>query len=64
MQLLVTTKADGRVDKVSVVGENPKAQGFGRSARTCVLNLKFGPALDKEGKGVAFTFPFNIRYVR
>jgi len=64
VQLLVTTKPDGHVEKVSVVAENPKGQGFGRAARTCVLNLKFGPALDKEGKGVAFTFPFNIRYVR
>jgi hypothetical protein len=64
VQLLVTTKPGGQVEKVSVVGENPKGQGFGRAARTCVLGLKFGPALDKEGKGVTFTFPFNIRYVR
>lgn len=64
VSVLVTVKADGSVATVSVMDENPKGQGFGKAARTCMLSAKFNSAFGKDGKPVAATQQFNIRFTR
>jgi outer membrane biosynthesis protein TonB len=64
VQVLVTVKPDGGVQNVSVVSENPKGQGFGKAARSCMLAAKFNAAFDKSGAPVATTQQFNIRFTR
>lgn len=64
VQVLVTVKPDGGVQTVSVVSENPKGQGFGKAARSCMLSAKFNPAFDKTGAPTAITQQFNIRFTR
>lgn len=64
VEVLVTVKADGGVATVSVLNENPKGQGFGKAARTCMLSAKFNSALGKDGKPISVTQQFNIRFTR
>ncbi len=64
VQVLVTVKPDGTVNNVSVISENPKGQGFGKAARSCMLSAKFNAAFDKSGAPVAATQNFNIRFTR
>lgn len=62
--VIVTVKPDGGVQTVSVAEENPKGQGFGKAARTCLLSAKFNPAWDKSGTPMVTTQQFNIRFTR
>lgn len=64
VQVLVTVKPSGEVATVSVMNENPKGQGFGKAARSCLLSKKFVPGLDADGKPVMSTTPVNIRFTR
>lgn len=64
VQVLVTIKPGGDVSSVTVLSENPKGQGFGKAARTCLQSAKFQPGLDKEGKATTATQQFNIRFAR
>ncbi len=64
VQVLVTVKPSGEVASVSVMSENPKGQGFGKAARSCLLTKKFVPGLDADGKPVQTTTPVNIRFTR
>jgi protein TonB len=64
VEVLVTVKPDGSVGNVSVLNENPKGQGFGKAARTCMLSAKFNAALGKDGKPISATQQFNIRFTR
>lgn len=64
VEVLVTVKPDGTVGNVSVLNENPKGQGFGKAARTCMLSARFNAALGKDGKPISATQQFNIRFTR
>lgn len=64
VEVLVTVKPDGTVGNVSVLNENPKGQGFGKAARTCMLSAKFNPAFGKDGAPISATQQFNIRFTR
>lgn len=62
--VLVTVKPSGEVASVNVVSENPKGQGFGKAARTCLQSVKLQPGLDKEGKPTTGTEQFRLRFTR
>lgn len=62
--VMVSIKPGGEVGTVAVLSENPKGQGFGKAARTCLTAARFQPALDKDGKPVAATQQFNIKFTR
>lgn len=64
VQVLVTVRPDGGVEKVTVMSEDPKGQGFGKAARTCLVAARFNAALGKDGKPVGATQQFNIRFTR
>ncbi|MEO7094657.1 MAG: hypothetical protein ABI175_15475 [Polyangiales bacterium] len=64
VQVLITVQPSGAVTTASVLSENPKGQGFGKAARTCLLSKKFTPGLDKLGNPAASTTTVNLRFVR
>ena len=65
VQLLVMVSASGEVSTASVMSENPKGQGFGRAARSCVLGKKlYSPALDAGGNAVGTQTTLNIAFTR
>jgi TonB family protein len=64
VQVIVSVRADGTVEKAVVMDESPKGQGFGKAARTCMLSAKFNPAFGKDGKAIGATQTFNIRFTR
>lgn len=64
VKVMVTVKPDGGVQTVAVLDENPKGQGFGKAARTCMLSAKFNAALGVDGKATSATQQFNIRFTR
>ena len=64
VQVLVTVDGSGKVTNATVLVEDPKGQGFGRQARTCLLSSKLNPALDVEGKPVTKSTPIGVRFTR
>jgi len=64
VKVQVKVRPDGSVETVSVLEENPKGQGFGKAARTCVGGAKFNPAWDKFGAPTAAMQTINIRFTR
>lgn len=54
----------GNVTSASVVSEAPSGQGFGRAARTCMLQQVFAPALDREGRPAATALNVNVKFTR
>lgn len=64
VQVLITVQPSGSVTTASVLSEDPKGQGFGKAARTCLLSKKFSPGLDKFGNPAAATTTVNLRFVR
>jgi hypothetical protein len=64
VQVLITVQPNGAVTTASVLSEDPKGQGFGKAARTCLLSKKFNPGLDKTGNAAVSTTTVNLRFVR
>lgn len=64
VKVLVTVGPGGSVASVTVLDENPKGQGFGKAARTCLQAAKFQPGLDKSGAPMTASQQINIRFTR
>lgn len=64
VQVLVTVAPTGQVTTANVLLENPKGQGFGKAARTCLLSTKLSPGLDAEGKPTTKSLPISIKFIR
>lgn len=60
----VIVKRDGVAAGVSVISESPKGQGFGAAARTCMLEQRFSPALDRKGNPAATAVNVNVHFSR
>jgi TonB family protein len=60
----VVVSRDGVASSVSVLSESPKGQGFGAAARTCMLEQRFSPALDRKGNAAATAVNVNVRFSR
>ncbi len=60
----VVVSRDGVASKVSVISESPRGQGFGAAARTCMLEQRFAPALDRKGNPAATAVNVNVRFSR
>lgn len=60
----VVVGRDGVASSVSVISESPKGQGFGAAARTCMLEQRFSPALDRKGNAAATAVNVNVRFSR
>jgi len=59
----VAVRADGRADRVDVVGD--PGFGFGRQARECALETRFGAALNAAGDPVAaLSPPIRVHFFR
>lgn len=58
----VTVGSDGKPQKVTIV-QDP-GHGFGREARACALRESYVPALDREGRPVAASKSFRVRFER
>jgi len=62
--VLVTIEKSGRVASTQLISENPRSQGFGAAARTCLSSQTFVPALDRDGNTAATRIRVNIRFSR
>lgn len=60
----VVVNREGVANSVSVISESPKGQGFGAAARTCMLEQRFSPALDRKGNAAATAVNVNVRFSR
>ena len=60
----VVVNREGVAQSVSVVSETPVAQGFGAAARTCMLEQRFVPALDRQGRPAATAVNVNVKFSR
>ncbi len=58
----VTVGADGRASTARVL-QDP-GHGFGREARACALRESYVPALDREGRSVASSKKFRVKFER
>ncbi len=62
--VLVTIGKSGRVSSTQLLSENPRGQGFGAAARTCLASQSFVPALDRDGNAAATAIRVNLRFTR
>jgi len=62
LRLVVSNQ--GRVERASVLVEEPAGQGFGRSAVLCLRQKRFSPALDENGFPQAAEAPVAVRFSR
>jgi hypothetical protein len=62
--VMVTIAKSGRVSNTQLLSENPRGQGFGGAARTCLASQSFVPALDREGNAAATAIRVNLRFSR
>lgn len=60
----VIVNQQGNAASVSVVSETPAGQGFGAAARTCMLEQRFLPALDRQGRAAATAVNVNVKFSR
>jgi hypothetical protein len=60
----VVVNQQGISSNVSVISETPAGQGFGAAARTCMLEQRFSPALDRKGNAAATAVNVNVRFSR
>jgi outer membrane biosynthesis protein TonB len=60
----VVVTREGAAQSVSVVSETPAGQGFGAAARTCMLEQRFLPALDRRGSPAATAVNVNVKFSR
>lgn len=64
VKLEVRVASDGAVGTLSVIFEEPAAQGFGAAARACLTSKRFSPALDPAGHPVAALSRVTLRFAR
>ncbi|MBK7402664.1 MAG: energy transducer TonB [Myxococcales bacterium] len=64
VQIVVDVDATGKVNKVAVVKETPKGQGFDKAARNCLLSKKVTPGLDSSGRPMAKSLTVNLNFSR
>jgi hypothetical protein len=62
--VMVVIGKTGSVSNATVISENPRGQGFGAAARTCMKSQHFTPALDREGRPTATAIRVNVRFTR
>lgn len=62
--VMVTISKSGRVSNAQLLSENPRGQGFGAAARTCLASQSFVPALDRDGNPAATAIRVNLRFNR
>jgi hypothetical protein len=60
----VVVNQQGVAANVSVISEAPAGQGFGAAAKTCMLEQRFVPALDRQGHPAATAVHVNVRFSR
>ena len=60
----VVLSPDGRVQSLTLVGETPAAQGFGRAATQCLRAQRFTSARDRTGHAVATATTVRVRFHR
>jgi protein TonB len=58
----VTVGADGKASRANVLSD--PGHGFGREARACAIREAYVPALDREGRAVASTKRFRVKFER
>jgi len=62
--VMIVVGKDGRVGNVSLVSEAPRGQGFFAAARSCLMNERLIPALDREGKPAATAIRVSLNFRR
>jgi hypothetical protein len=62
--VMVTLNKSGRVSSSQLLSENPRGQGFGAAARTCLASQAFTPALDRDGNPAATAIRVNLHFSR
>lgn len=62
--VIVAVAKSGRVSNTQLLSENPRGQGFGAAARTCLASQRFIPALDRDGNQAATRIRVNLRFSR
>jgi TonB family protein len=60
----VVVAQDGHVTSAQIVSESIAGQGFGAAARSCMLEQRFEPALDRSGAAAATAIRVNVRFSR
>jgi outer membrane biosynthesis protein TonB len=60
----VVVNQQGVATSVSVLSEAPAGQGFGSAARSCMLEQRFLPALDKKGRAAATAVNVHVKFSR
>jgi protein TonB len=60
----VIVNQQGIATSANVVSESPSGQGFGAAARTCMLQQRFSPALDRQGRPAATAVNVNVKFSR
>jgi TonB family protein len=60
----VVLSPEGRVQSLTLVGETPSAQGFGRAATQCLRAQRFTSARDRTGHTVATSTTVRVRFHR
>ncbi len=60
----VVLTEQGNVRSASIVSESVPGQGFGRAARTCMLQQRFSPGLDRTGRPRATAVAVNVHFRR
>ena len=62
--MLVMVSPKGSVISATILRESPKGQGFGQSARTCLLGKRFTPALNAKGQPIRSAATVHIEFSR
>lgn len=62
LKLIVSSQ--GRVERATVLSEQPTNQGFGKSAIQCLRQKRFVPAQDEQGRPQAAEAPVAVRFSR
>lgn len=62
VEIEVAVGPDGRATRATVLAD--PGFGFGREAKACALRQSYAPALDRDGKAVAATKKFRVRFER
>jgi hypothetical protein len=64
VSLRVVIGKNGRVTSAQLLSENPPGQGFGAAAKSCLLEKRLSPALDRDGNPAATATRINLRFTR
>lgn len=60
----VVIAKSGQVSRAELLSEDPKGQGFGGAARTCMLEQRFAPAKARDGRPAATAVNVNVKFKR